>query len=53
MKISDLKVDLENIIKLPIKHISCYSLTVSPHTAFYINGVKPEEDDIEKLKWHP
>ena len=46
MKISDLKADLDNIITLPIKHISCYSLTVSPHTAFYINGVIPQEDDL-------
>ena len=37
--------DLNNILSLPIKHISCYSLTVSPHTAFYINGVVPASDD--------
>ena len=46
MKISDLKADLDNIITLPIKHISCYSLTVSPYTAFYINGLTPQEDDL-------
>lgn len=46
MNLRDLKVDLDNIMKLPIKHLSCYSLTVSPHTAFYINGVKPQEDDM-------
>ena len=46
MNLKDLKTDLDNILTLPIKHISCYSLTVSPHTAFYINGVKPQEDDL-------
>ncbi len=46
MNIKDLKIDLDNILSLPIKHISCYSLTVSPNTAFYINGVKPQEDDL-------
>ena len=46
MNIKDLKIDLDNILSLPIKHISCYSLTVSPHTAFYINGVKPQDDDL-------
>ena len=46
MNHKDLKIDLDNILSLPIKHISCYSLTVSPHTAFYINGVKPQDDDL-------
>ena len=46
MNIVDLKTDLDNILSLPIKHLSCYSLTVSPHTAFYINGVAPQDDDM-------
>ena len=46
MNIKDLKTDLDNILTLPIKHLSCYSLTVSPHTAFYINGIKPQDDDL-------
>ena len=46
MNLKDLKMDLDNLLTLPIKHISCYSLTVSPHTAFYINGIKPQDDDL-------
>lgn len=46
MNLKDLKADLDNVLTLPIKHLSCYSLTVSPHTAFYINGIKPQEDDV-------
>ena len=43
--LSSLKIDLDNLSSLNIKHISCYSLTVSPHTGFYINNIKPQEDD--------
>ena len=46
MNLRDLKMDLDNILTLPIKHISCYSLYVAPHTAFYINGVEPQDDDM-------
>ena len=38
--------DIDNLIKLGTEHISCYSLTVSPHTAFYIKGVVAPEDDL-------
>lgn len=41
-----LEKDIINLIKLDTSHISCYSLTVSPHTAFYINKVKAPEDDL-------
>ena len=41
-----LEKDIDNLIKLDTTHISCYSLTVSPHTAFYINKVKAPEDDL-------
>lgn len=46
MSIKDLKIDVDNILTLPIRHLSCYSLTVSHHTVFYINGVTPQEDDV-------
>lgn len=37
--------DIHNLISLKTKHISCYSLTVSPHTTFYIKGINPPSDD--------
>lgn len=41
-----LKKDIENIISLPIKHVSCYGLTVHEHTVFYINKITPPSDDV-------
>ncbi|MCR4880145.1 MAG: radical SAM family heme chaperone HemW [Bacilli bacterium] len=38
--------DINNLIALEVEHISCYSLTVSPHTAFYIKKINAPEDDI-------
>lgn len=38
--------DLEAITKLEPTHISCYSLTISPHTVFGIKGVRPQNDDM-------
>lgn len=43
---SILKEDLENILSLDIKHISCYGLTVNPHTVLFIKGFKEPEGDI-------
>ena len=43
---SILKKDLENILSLDIKHISCYGLTVNPHTVLFIKGFKEPEGDI-------
>jgi len=40
-----LNKDLDNILSLDVKHISCYSLTVHPHTVFGINHIVPKEDD--------
>ncbi len=45
---TQLKKDLDNLLSLPITHISCYSLTVHPNTNFYIKGVKEMESDIER-----
>lgn len=37
--------DIENILSLDVEHISCYSLTVHPHTVFHIKGiVEPQEE---------
>ena len=41
-----LKDDLKNVLSLDIKHISCYGLTVNPHTALYNNGFEEPESDV-------
>lgn len=43
-----LKKDLDNLLSLPISHISCYSLSVHPHTAFYLKGITEQNSDIER-----
>ena len=40
-----LKEDLNNIFNLQIQHISCYSLTIHPHTVFGIKGIDELPDD--------
>ena len=37
--------DLENIVMLDIKHVSCYALTIHPHTVLYNQGYKELEGD--------
>ena len=39
-----LKRDIENILSLEPKHISTYSLTVHPHTIFYLNKINEPDD---------
>ena len=41
-----LKEDLKNILSLNIKHISCYGLTVNPHTALFNKGFQEPESDV-------
>ena len=41
-----LREDLNNILSLDIKHISCYGLTVNPHTVLFNKGFKEPEGDI-------
>ena len=41
-----LKKDLDNLLSLPITHISCYSLSIHPHTSFYLRGIKERKDVI-------
>ena len=43
-----LKKDIQNILKLGVDHMSCYSLTVHPNTVFYINGITPLPSDMER-----
>lgn len=40
-----LQKDIEHILELNPEHISCYSLTVSPNTLFYINNIKERSED--------
>ena len=42
--------DLNRLVDLPIKHLSCYSLTVHPHTVFFnINIKEPNEEFSRKV----
>ena len=41
-----LKEDLNNILSLDVKHVSCYGLTVNPHTALFNKGFKEPEGDL-------
>ncbi len=41
-----LKEDLYNILSLDVKHVSCYGLTVNPHTALFNKGYKEPEGDL-------
>ena len=41
-----LKQDIKNILSLNIKHISCYGLTVHPHTVLFSKGFQEPEGDI-------
>ena len=41
-----LKKDIENILSLEPKHISTYSLTVHPHTIFYLNKIEEPNDQF-------
>ena len=41
-----LKEDLKNILSLDIKHVSCYGLTVNPHTVLFTKGFKEPEGDV-------
>lgn len=43
--LDDLKLDLKLYTSLNIKHISCYSLQIEEHTAFYNNNVKEMDQD--------
>lgn len=44
---SILESDVDEILKLNVNHISCYSLMIEPHTKFYIDNVRPIDEDID------
>ena len=46
--ISQIKKDIENILSLDVEHISCYSLTVNPHTIFYLKHISEPLSDFSR-----
>ena len=42
-----LKNDIKSMLKLPITHISTYSLIIEEHTMIYNDKVKPIDEDID------
>lgn len=40
--------DLANVVALGADHISCYSLTVHPNTAFFIKGVNEPKEELSR-----
>lgn len=46
--ISHLQKDLERLLKLKPTHLSTYSLTVHPHTMFYLRHIEEPEDDYSR-----
>ena len=47
--LKDLQDDLNQILSLNIPHISCYSLMIEPHTLFYNQGIKIDEELDKKM----
>ena len=45
--IEDLESDLNQFINLDVNHISCYSLMIEPNTKFYIDKIKPIDEDLD------
>lgn len=43
-----LSMDIDRLIALGVEHISCYSLTIHPHTKFYLDGFKEVSDDFSR-----
>ena len=41
-----LENDIKNLLSLDVKHISCYGLTVNPHTALFNKGFKEPSGDV-------
>lgn len=42
----DLKKDIDALLSLEVPHLSTYSLTINPGTAFYNKGYKEEDDSL-------
>ena len=40
--------DLANVVSLGVDHISCYSLTVHPNTAFFLKGINEPKEELSR-----
>lgn len=40
--------DINRLIGLEVDHISCYSLSIHPHTKFYLDGIKEVSEDYSR-----
>ena len=45
--LEELESDVDEILKLNVEHISCYSLMINPNTKLYIDNVKPIDEDLD------
>lgn len=45
--LEDLESDVDEILKLNVEHISCYSLMINPNTKLYIDNVEPIDEDLD------
>ena len=45
--LNDLEYDVDNILRLNVEHISCYSLMIEPNTKLFIEKIKPIDEDID------
>ncbi|MBQ6282031.1 MAG: radical SAM family heme chaperone HemW [Bacilli bacterium] len=45
--IEDLEYDVDNILRLNVEHISCYSLMIEPNTKLFIDKIKPIDEDLD------
>lgn len=43
----DLECDVDEILRLNVPHISCYSLMIEPNTKLYIDNVKEIDEDLD------
>lgn len=43
----ELEKDIDEILKLNVEHISCYSLMIEPNTKLYIDKVKYIDEDLD------
>lgn len=49
--IETIRKDINKLLSLNPKHISCYSLTIHEHTKFYIDGIKEYDDDFIRTEY--
>ncbi|MDY0100924.1 MAG: radical SAM family heme chaperone HemW [Bacilli bacterium] len=47
-----LEKDLENLLKLNPEHLSIYELSIHPNTVFYLNNIKPLDEDESRKQYN-